>query len=223
MKKYELTEEYTLTMTGKKVYRIKALKDFRDVKSGDLGGWIESEKNLSQDETCWVYDDAMVFDNAYVSENARVANHAKVFNNAHVHGNAVIGCDVLVYDNAEVFDNAQIIYGAKICKNAKVHGVVHITDCCYIHGNAEICGMFTMRGIVAIGENAIITKNADYITTYGLGNTDAPFTFFKTKENDIYVDVCGFCYSFKEFIEKRKNKECQILIDLVKYHFSEEK
>ena len=40
--------------------RIKALKDFGDVKAGDLGGYIEDYKNLSHDGNCWIYDNAKV-------------------------------------------------------------------------------------------------------------------------------------------------------------------
>ena len=47
MNKYELTTE-TLQFAGHILHRIKALKDFRSVKAGELGGWIESEENLSQ-------------------------------------------------------------------------------------------------------------------------------------------------------------------------------
>ena len=44
-KKYELTDK-TKVYDGCTLHRIRALKDFGDVKAGDLGGWIESEKNL---------------------------------------------------------------------------------------------------------------------------------------------------------------------------------
>ena len=67
-KKYELTKE---TMTIRTLHgeditlcRIKALRDFGAVKKGNLGGWIESEDNLSHDGKCWVSGNARVFDNA---------------------------------------------------------------------------------------------------------------------------------------------------------------
>ncbi|MBB4077294.1 hypothetical protein GGR08_001625, partial [Bartonella fuyuanensis] len=31
----------------------QALKDFDDIKAGDLGGFIEKEVNLSHDGNCW--------------------------------------------------------------------------------------------------------------------------------------------------------------------------
>ncbi|WP_375703921.1 hypothetical protein [Bartonella sp. AD13SXNS] len=76
-KKFALTNE-TRVFNNKTLYRIKALRDFDDVKAGQLGGFIENENNLSHDGNCWVY------------ENARIANDVHVYENAHIHGIAVI-------------------------------------------------------------------------------------------------------------------------------------
>lgn len=79
MKKYELTSE-TKTIFGKKLYRIRALVDVGNtVKAGDLGGYIESEYNLSQDGNAWVYGDARVYDNARVCGDAQVFGDASIY------------------------------------------------------------------------------------------------------------------------------------------------
>ena len=57
-KKYRLLENDTITVSGRTLYRIEALRDFADVRIGDRGGYVESEKNLSHEGDCWVYDDA---------------------------------------------------------------------------------------------------------------------------------------------------------------------
>ncbi len=57
-KKYELTE--SKIYCGITLSRIKALRGFRNVKAGDLGGWVESELNLSHEGNCWIYNDAIV-------------------------------------------------------------------------------------------------------------------------------------------------------------------
>ena len=44
MKKYELNSEN----------RVVALIDFSNIKTGDIGGFVESEENLSHDGLCWV-------------------------------------------------------------------------------------------------------------------------------------------------------------------------
>ena len=65
MKKYELTDD-TVQLFAKTLHRIKALCDFGDVKAGDLGGYIESESNLSHDGDAWVSGDARVYGNAKI-------------------------------------------------------------------------------------------------------------------------------------------------------------
>lgn len=65
-KKYRLLVDETITVSGRTLYRIEALRDFADVKKGDKGGYIESEDNLSHEGKCWVFDNARVSDNAWV-------------------------------------------------------------------------------------------------------------------------------------------------------------
>ena len=77
MKKFELTSDFKMYL-GMKLFRIKALVDFGNVKAGDLGGYIEKEKNLSHNGNAWVYGDAWVFDNARVCGNARVSGNADI-------------------------------------------------------------------------------------------------------------------------------------------------
>ena len=106
-KKYRLTGNH-INIGSRILYQIEALKDFGNVKAGDLGGYIESEKNLSQYDNAWVYGDAQVLGNAQVFDNARVYGNACVFDKAEVYGNA------LVYDNAQVLGNARVFGDAQI-------------------------------------------------------------------------------------------------------------
>ena len=78
MKKYELLKDDTKITLGRTLYRIKALRDFGDVIKGDLGGYIESENNLSHCGNDMVYDNAMVYGNAEVCGNAEVRGDAEV-------------------------------------------------------------------------------------------------------------------------------------------------
>ena len=47
-KKYELLES-DIKIDGKKLFRIRALRHFKEVGTGELGGYVQSEKNLSHD------------------------------------------------------------------------------------------------------------------------------------------------------------------------------
>ncbi len=87
MKKFELTTN-TKMFFGRKLFQIKALVSFGDVKEGDLGGYIEKEGNLDHDGNAWVSGNACVYGNAWVYGNAMVYGDAWVSGNARVYGNA---------------------------------------------------------------------------------------------------------------------------------------
>ena len=64
--KYEFTGE-TKIAYGCTLRRIKAIVAIgATVAPGDIGGWIESENNLSVSGNAWVYGDARVYGNARV-------------------------------------------------------------------------------------------------------------------------------------------------------------
>ena len=96
MKKYELTNN-TITQDGVNLYQIRALKDFANVKKGDLGGYIEKKDNLSQLGNAWIYDIAWVSGNAWIYDSAWVSGNAKVFENARVYGDAWVCGDARVF------------------------------------------------------------------------------------------------------------------------------
>lgn len=96
--KYELTEEFKEIETLRegwlqkiKVYRIRALRAFADVKIGDLGGFVETKQNLSNMGDAWVYGNAKVCNNARVYGNAEVCGDAKVCDNANIFWCSSIG------------------------------------------------------------------------------------------------------------------------------------
>ena len=73
MAKYELTDE-TKVFYGVTLHRIRALTAVGVLAAaGQLGGWVESEKNLEQSGDAWVYGNAQVFGNAWVFGNAQVS------------------------------------------------------------------------------------------------------------------------------------------------------
>lgn len=95
MKKYELTNE-TIEYKGKKLYRIKALIDFGNVKKGARGGFVEKEENLSMSGNAWVCGDAKVCGNAQVCGDVQVSGNALVCGSAFVYGTAKVCGNALV-------------------------------------------------------------------------------------------------------------------------------
>lgn len=169
-RKYELTSEYKDLPNGKKAYRIRALKNFADVKAGNLGGFVESENNLSHEGNCWAYDKSIIHNEAKISEDASVYD-SEISGEAVIRGSAVIK-DSQVYGSAVVKDYAKVESGSVICQNAVVSdkALVHGAS---VYGKAQIkdnvkllsysidkkYGVSDKKGISVEG-NAVISENA---------------------------------------------------------------
>lgn len=222
MNKYELTTE-TLRCGKSTLHRIKALKDFGSIKAGELGGWIESEENLSQDGNAWVRDNAKVYEyakvygeavicdnarirgNARVFDNAMVCDKANVFGNAWVHneakvrdragvfGNAWVYGNAELLDDATVFSNAEIFGNAKLCDNALVYGFAKVGDKAEIGDKATICDKAEIKG------NAKVHNSADYIVFKNFWSGVRYFTW--TRSNNKWSDGC-FYGTGKELIKE---------------------
>ena len=124
MNKYKLGDKHPT----ENLYRVVALRDFGAVVAGQVGGWVESEKNLSQLGNCWVWDSAQVYgnarvyDNAYVYDSAQVSDNARVYGDAQVSGNAWASGRALVSGNAWVSGRAQVSGDARVSGRAQVSG-----------------------------------------------------------------------------------------------------
>ena len=116
MYKYRLRLDLKLESCGVLLYRIERLSN------NELGGYIQSEHNLSQQGDAWVYDNAKVFDSARVWGNAKVYDDAQVYGNAWIFGNAQVCGNAWVWGDAKVYDNAWVGGNAQVCGNARVYG-----------------------------------------------------------------------------------------------------
>ena len=196
-KKYELVKSESIVHNGRTLYRIRALREFTisrgvAIKVGDIGGFVESENNLSQEDICWIFDDAKVYENAKICGDAKICCDAKVFGNAKVWGDAFVLDDAEVWGNAKICDKARIFGKAAIFENAeisdysqvyenaivsdtawvfgnaKIYGNAKICEKAQIYGNAEvkgdacICGSSLVCNVAEIGKNKKI-KNGKYI------------------------------------------------------------
>lgn len=215
-RKYELIKDDRIYIDGHTLYRIKALKDFNDVKAGDLGGYIESQYNLHHNYNAWIYDVGCC-----------VYGHAKVFGNARIYD------AVNIHDYATVSGNARINGTALIHGNADISGSVHIGNDVEITGDAQICGAATIGGDIRIigdifiGEKALILYPKDYmIFTHVLKEYDT-LGFIRMQDKSINVSYNRKLYTLAEFKQYLKSLPNNILIleryslilKLVKLHF----
>ena len=110
MKKYEFTGEVK-SIDEKMLHRIRAVRDIpeHNVKAGDLGGWLETEENLSHNGAAWVMNSAYVMGKARVMGKALVADSALVMDSAYVMGKARVTDSARVMGNARVMDASDYI------------------------------------------------------------------------------------------------------------------
>lgn len=220
MKKYEFSGEIKV-VNGIMLHRIKALKDFGDVKKGDLGGWIEKESNLGQNGNCWIYDEACAYGNASIH------NNAKIYDNAQIYDEAMIYDQTVIYDNARIFNHARVFGLAKIIDNAKVYDCAYIHGDCIIGGNATISNWVDINDNICICNNAEICSNQDYLIFKNVGQCNENVVAFKTSDNNICIKKGCYCKTLSEF-ELEINKKCKeektkkyafACIEAIKIHF----
>lgn len=179
-KKYKIRKDLSYTFDGHKLYRVEALKDFGDVKKGSIGGFIENEKNLSQEGNCWIYLDAKVYDNAKVFGNSVIDGHAQVCDNAMVFEKAQVRGHSKIKDNARVFNNARIEHNSIVKDNAQVYGNSLLLE------NAQVCDNANLRGTCLVRDNAIVCGNADiyeFVHFNGDAKIVSPADYYVGREN----------------------------------------
>lgn len=198
MKKYELTSE-TKVINGVELHRIKALDSFGNIKKGELGGWIESEKNLSQSGDAWVGDNAMVY------ENAKVGGYAMVCGYAVISGNATLCGHAWVSGHATVGGYAVISGHATVCGHATVGGHATVDEYATAYGDAMVYENATVDGHAMVGGDATIRGDAtvsgyeDYIVFKNWWSSGRYFTW--TRSNNKWKVGC-FYGSGEELIAK---------------------
>ena len=163
-KKYEITKK-TTKLYGRTIRMIRAIDDFSDIKAGDLGGYIESEDNLSHEGNCWIYDGAMVTDQAQISgnailrENCWVSGNSRVWGDTQVIGNVEISEDAKVSENAWVYGDTRVSGTARIFGNARVSGHSHVSGLAWVYGDAHISGDAQIFGNARVYGDAWIDIN----------------------------------------------------------------
>ncbi|WAW09982.1 polymer-forming cytoskeletal protein [Oxalobacter vibrioformis] len=199
-KKYVLLKDDTKkTWDGKTLYRVKALVAIGLLVSpGTLGGYIESEKNLS------------------VSGNAWVSGNAEVYGNARVYGNAEVSGNARVYGNAEVSGNARVYGNAEVSGDAWVYGNAWVSGDARVYGNAWVSG------------DARVSKRTDIQWFTGVGSDQGTLTVFRQKDGSVFlIRGCfgGTLEEFKAAVQKthgnnRYGQHYNMLIQSVEFWFN---
>ena len=201
--KYEITD---ITLWG--LNQIRALRAIPvyGVKAGDLGGYVESERNLSQEGDCWIDG------NAWVGGMALVSGDAKVYENATVSGNARVYGDAQVSGNAWVSEDAWVSGTATVSENAKVYGNAEIRGNAQVSENAKVFGWASVYGHTVLGAGVLV--RGDYADDFWYGTPSVwEDNYRKTRKEDppkalsvfhsrvaMLLDTVGIRYEDKDLV-----------------------
>src|SRR5574337_869552 len=148
--KYELTGR-TRWVDGTRVHQIRARRRVGQYHPGTVGGWIESERNLTQgDDQAWIGDDAVVVGSSRVREMG------------HVTGEAIVRGSCLVTDRGFVGDEARLDGRVRVRDHATAGGRAQITgdvelgDYCRVGGRARLSGSLRLIGDCGISGDAVV-------------------------------------------------------------------
>ncbi len=166
MKKYEITN--IAHPQNPALHRIRALCNVtQGVKAGNLGGYVQSEENLSHEmDGAWIYEDAVCCEEARVAKGAVLCGHALASGCALVSGPSVVS------ENTRVTDNGMVLAGtlqghARVCGNGVMRSNIATGLAPVAEGNATIMG--TLAGAVYLSGHAFILPGA--IVDHPLENT----------------------------------------------------
>jgi len=194
LKKYELTNP--IIHNDQKLYQIKALRDFSDVKAGDLGGFVMSEENLSHEGNCWIYNDAIATDHARVMDDALMASEATLKDYAVLSDNATLddSCTVsghaIVSEYATISGHSIVSKRALVTDDAIIRDQVLVTNDAVVQNSAVVSGNAQIRDHALIGGCAQVTDNAiveDKVTIIngthidGYAHLSGSYTFYDSK------------------------------------------
>lgn len=164
-KKYELVPESIKEFYGKSMYRIRALKDFSDVKKGDLGGYVESEENLSQTGNCWIYDASIVGLGGKVIDNAVVKGSSSVINGSEISDDAIIEKNSVIDECSVVCDQSRVIKSIVVNSSVIMYNSTLNDGCLVEHGstvrNATVGPNVSIENCANISFD--ISSNEDYV------------------------------------------------------------
>lgn len=157
------TKKYEITDTAHPVYpelhRIRALRQVRDdVPAGELGGYVQSEANLSQgSDDAWLYDDSISRHEANVCGGAQLHGRtvaqdlALVSGSSTMYGNA-IACDSAIVTGGCIRNDALVCGNARVRENPATHIAPVVTGQSVVMGDLSGSVVVFDRGFILPGQ-----------------------------------------------------------------------
>ena len=191
------------------LHRIRALRDIgKDVKVGDLGGFVEGGHNLSHEDDAWIYDDAIAANGAFVYEGAVLRSNAIVCGEAHVCKEAVLSGHARVEDHARM-DGGRV----EDCARLSGHGMAAaitpskypvLSGECIVHGIVTGNVLVTSQAVV-LGDEKIAHDGLDRLVV-----TERGRSIQRSPDRDKLLPSAEyFAYDRPEQRRKRGPKEAE--------------
>ena len=141
-KKYEILmdKKNTIEWKGHTLHRIKALRDFGDIRKGDIGGYVENENNLSHKGNCWIYDDAKVMDDSIMYDYSRICDKSELHDDSRMYNYSKM------YDYSELHNNSIMNDDSEMHDNSKMYGNSIMYDYSEMHGDSELNNQVKLYG-----------------------------------------------------------------------------
>ena len=202
--KYEITniphEKYPF------LHRIRALRDIgHDVKAGDLGGFVESESNLSFEDgdEAWIYDNAIACERSYVNKHSQLRDSAVIRNTAYISEGARLSGESKAEDDSYV-RGGQLAEKARVCGNAMIKTLPDTLGIPVIRGNANVYGK--VMGAIHIGGDALVFSSEE------LRNDTADLIEMDEKGRTVHLsperkDLCRTSSGKKHSVKRRGGNE----------------
>ena len=198
-------------------YTIKALRSFGNIKKGDVGGFIQTTKNLSTDplSKCWVGVDCAVIGDAKVVDDAKIKTGSIVSGNAVVSDYAVVCKDSTIGGSAKIKERSIVSSSCVIDSNVSRYGRVlfgsevtgvysEISDFANVYsskvmggaqikGSAKISAFCVIDGVNVTGKTKMMCLNVK--GNYTIGRSPA-VRFFKHPDFEGVNYMCIFSDEF---------------------------
>ena len=199
--KFEMVQhDFVLRNTSSVAYRIKALRDFGDVRAGDLGGYIETENMLSHEGNCWVYDSASVVKGGCVKGDAQVRDEAIIIESiidgtSKISGKARISTSSI---SGQVSIEGEVhVRDSHVLGKVQLVGKICVSHAPFLQGDYLICGAWAISHtctkppclLSLAGSDIVITDQAIRIDTHLL--TFDEFRDSPLGELDVYREAIG--------------------------------
>ena len=197
-KKYEILidKENTIEFKGRILHRIRALKNFNDVKTGDIGGFVESEWNLSQEGNCWIYDDAKSMDSAKCTDESQMYNgscmydNSRMLDNSRMYDNAMMYDNSKMFDNSKMYDNSRMYYYSKMCDNSRMCDYSRMYDNTIMYDNSEMYDYSEMCNNSKMYDNSKMYNNSTMYDNSSLhGNAKASNNAILKDDDSLYGKI----------------------------------